>query len=138
MKKLIVCIVSLWITTSLLAADYQYVTFRSTSIYVESSVANDKWQMANDQFRTCGSLSAISSANFQMLNSEGGACYQPSTIGPRKAGRPGGGGSGGGSGAIGEYDFHSPVGDIPFGLLTLLIIAYGVYGLIRTTQKRRR
>ena len=62
------------------------------------------------------SLRAISAANFTQLNSEGGACYIPSSIseGPRKAGRPGG------SGGIGVIEVESPLGDAPVGLILLL------------------
>ena len=105
------------------AIEYQPITysgpssdFRSTSAYVSTH-------------QTTG-FSAISADNFNTLNSEGGACYNPSPSGPRK-GRPGGG-SGGGGGAIGEYDIHSPVGDVPFILFAILLVAYAVY----RTRKR--
>ena len=65
--------------------------------------------------------SAISASNFKKLNSEGGACYNPGQD-RRKSGRPGGGDDG--SGAIGEYDFHSPIGNTPWLLILLMSIGY--------------
>ena len=81
--------------------------FRSTSAYT-----------VNTQ-RTSG-FAAISASNYAALNSEDGACYS----GPRK-GRPKPGDYGG-TGAIGNYDFHSPAGDIPWEMMVIfaLILAY--------------
>ena len=78
-------------------------------------------------------MSAISSANFNTLNSEGGACYQPA--GPRR-GRPGGGGGDSGGGAIGEYDFHSPVGATPYIWLAILASLYAIFAKKRKKNKK--
>ena len=100
------------------AFSYQPVTysapatgFRSTSAY-------------NGSMQPAGSLSAISAANYEALNSEGGACYHPSAVGPRK-GRPQENDYGG-TGAIGNLDYHSPVGDVPWALLLILAAVWGV------------
>jgi hypothetical protein len=68
-----------------------------------------------------GSMSAISASNFEMLNSEGGLCYAESASGSRKTPRPGG------SGGSGVVDTHSPIGDTPWILFGLLLIAYGAF-----------
>jgi len=91
--------------------------FRSTSVYSVSSLSDSYGGPA-----ATGSFSAISASNFDALNSEDGLCAgtSASVAAMRRAGRPGGGGSGGG-GAIGEYDFHSPLGEIPWVFCLLLI-----------------
>ena len=99
--------------------------FRSTSSYLSSRPSGAITSYSSNGLSAHG-LAAISASNFDALNSEGGACYQPSATqtGSRK-GRPGGGGDSGG-GAIGEYDFHSPVGDTPWVWMLLLLAAFGM------------
>ena len=117
MRKIVGILVCLLLSLQLYAVGYQPVTysapvttFRSTSAY-------------NGSIQPTGSLSAISAANYNALNSEGGACYSPS--GPRK-GRPTGG-SGSSDGLIGNYDFHSPVGDVPFLVMTVIAVLYTIF-----------
>ena len=112
MRKFIGIVVCLLLSLQLSAVSYQTMTysapetnFRSTSAYAGS-------------YQPTGSLSAISASNFQTLNSEGGACYN----GPRR-GRPKGDGNTN-TGLIGSYEFHSPVGDIPFVLMAFLALLY--------------
>jgi hypothetical protein len=99
--------------------------FRSTSVYVtgrqqptggfQSSMSNVQSPMAS---RATGSFSAISASNFETLNSEGGACYN----GPRRGrGRED---DYGGSGAIGDVTNHSPIGEVPWLLMVLLVVPY--------------
>jgi len=114
MRKTIGIIVCLFLSLQLSAISYQTATysapptgFRSTSAYSASRP-------------TPSSLSAISTANYEALNSEGGACYN----GPRR-GRPKEGDYGN-TGAIGSADFRSPVGDIPWYLFGLLAALYGL------------
>lgn len=130
MRKLVGILVCLWISVGLWAVDYQPAAFGSTSAYLSggrvadlgaSSAMRPSGAMAyTSGVSMSGSLSAISASNFETLNSEGGACYSPANNSPaiRRA-RPGG--------AIGEYDFHSPVGDTPWILFGLLMIAYGAF-----------
>ena len=117
MRKGIGILVCLLVSWPLLAAGYQPMTysapetvFRSTSAYIERTPA------AVD--RPSGFL-AISEANYRALNSENSG-------GPnRRTGRPSGTDYGG-TGAIGNYDFHSPIGDIPWGMTVIfaLLFAY--------------
>jgi hypothetical protein len=130
MKRLTGIILCIWIAAGVSAVDYPFTSFNSTSIYTGG---RDSQPVAAANRQLSGSMSAISSANFAALNSEGGACYQPAASAPRK-GRPGGDDSGGGSGAIGEYDFHSPVGDTPFWLFALL---GGIYAFFRMRRAGR-
>lgn len=134
MKRIIGIIWCLWLVARCYAVDYQQTSFRSTSIYSgEQRTAQPALYSGRPQ--TVGSISAISSSNFNALNSEGGAFYQPSvTSGPRK-GRPGGSGSGG-SGAIGELDFHSPVGHTPYILLAILATIYAFFAKNRKKNKK--
>jgi len=110
MRKIVGILVCLLLSLQLYAVGYQPVTysapvttFRSTSAY-------------NGSIQPTGSLSAISAANYNALNSEGGACYSPAQHGTIHRGRPGG--------AIGEYDFHSPVGNTPWFLMAVLAAVY--------------
>ena len=119
MRKVIGILVCLFLSLRLSAVSYQPVTysapptgFRSTSAYTGS-------------MQPTGSLSAISSSNFEALNSEGGACYNPSASGPRK-GRPNEN-TYGGTGAIGNVDFHSPVGEMPWAGMLILAVLYAIY-----------
>ena len=100
------------------AASAPSVGFRSTSAYSPNS-ANS---IASN---SVSGLSAISASNFAALNSEDGLFAETSAkVGAiRKSGRPGGGGGSEGGG-IGEYDFHSPVGDLPFLFFVLLLAAH--------------
>lgn len=100
------------------AASAPAVAFRSTSAYSSHSTSG----LTSNSI---SGLSAISASNFAALNSEDGLFAETSAkVGAiRKSGRPGGGGSGG-SGGIGEYDFHSPVGDLPFLFFVLLLAAH--------------
>lgn len=114
MRKVVGILVCLFLSLPLSAISYQTMSysapatdFRSTSVYSGS-------------VQSTGSLSAISASNFNALNSEGGACYLPSAVSsePRR-GRPGG--------FIGNYDFHSPVGDIPFVLMAIMAGLYAIF-----------
>ena len=101
-------------------ANSQNYSFHSTSAYVEVSRAQGFERPVNRPMAT-GSMSSISASNFQTLNSEGGACYSPTaTYAPRR-GRSDDGGS------IGDYGFHSPVGNTPWILFILLAAGYVVY-----------
>ena len=73
-------------------------------------------------------MTAISASNFAALNDEGGEFYQPSSTSPRRPGLRREGrdeeDDDDGNNAIGEYDFHSPVGNTPWIVLTLLTVVY--------------
>ena len=127
MRKIIGILVCLWISVGLWAVDFQPAAFGSTSAYLhEGRGAGIASQSAMRPSGTLaygsgvskgGSMAAISASNFETLNSEGGACYNPARDGATiKRGRPGG--------AIGEYDFHSPVGATPWLLMLLLAGGY--------------
>ena len=123
MSKRLGILVCLLISLQLSAINYQPVTysappteFRSTSAY-------------NGSIQPSG-FAAISASNYEALNSEGGACYNAAS-GPRK-GRPKGGGTSGG-GFIGDYEFHSPIGDAPFVLMAILA---GLYAFFAKKHKK--
>ncbi len=101
---------------------YQPTDFRSTSAYVTSrpdGISTYQSQAVSHQ-----SIASISASNFAAMNEEGGEFYQPPATNPHiRKGRPGGGGDSGG-GAIGEYDFHSPVGAIPWLIFAVMVAAY--------------
>ena len=122
---ILVCLYMVW--SPLSAVTYQTyqpsADFRSTSVYVAESRPSSAFGYPSSGMtvnRATGSLSAISAANFEALNSEGGACYSPS--GPRR-GRPADDGQGG-SGAIGDVPNHSPIGDTPWFWFLLLAAGY--------------
>ena len=122
MKKVIGIIVCLWVVTTAGAVEFAPAApFRSTSAYgAHGEQYQQQMMTANSRPQSVGSLSAISASNFEALNGEGGAFYSPSeassaSSGPRK-GRPGG--------AVGEYDFRSPIGDTPWLIMLLLGVGY--------------
>ena len=122
MKKVIGIIVCLWVVTTVGAVEFAPADpFRSTSAYgAHGEQYQQQLMTANSRPQSVGSLSAISASNFEALNGEGGAFYSPSEAssapsGPRK-GRPGG--------AVGEYDFRSPIGDTPWLIMLLLGVGY--------------
>lgn len=126
MRRFFGILVCLFWVASMFATTYQSyqpADFRSTSAYVaERSVGMSNYQstIANHQ-----SLASISASNFAAMNEEGGEFYQPSATKPNvRKGRPGGGGDSGGGGAIGEYDFHSPIGTTPWILFAGMLTAY--------------
>ena len=130
MRKLIGIIVCLGLTAALSAVTYQPCKasdFRSTSSYVVNGnqTLAPQAQMGLAPARTAptGSLSAISASNFESLNSEAGLMATPaSSSGPRRGRGDHGGDSG--SGAIGDYGYHSPVGDTPWLVMALLALFY--------------
>ena len=124
MRKIIGIIVLSLLSLPLMAVGYSPVTYSAPSTNFRSTSAY------NGSMQPAGSMSAISASNYQALNSEGGACYHPSAIGPRK-GRPKEN-EYGGSGAIGNQDFHSPVGEIPWIAMGAMLFLYVFY-----TKKRR-
>ena len=127
MRKLIGIIVCLGMTAALSAVTYQPCKasdFRSTSSYVENGnqtlALQAQMGLAPARTAPTGSLSAISASNFESLNSEAGLMVTPaSSSGPRR-GRPGGGEGG----EIGNYGYHSPVGDTPWLVMALLALFY--------------
>lgn len=102
--------------------DLSSTDFQSTSSYYHSARSSASY-LSSDGYRTPmtgsgSSFSMISADNFASLNGEDGEFYESSSsTGPHR-GRPSGGG-----GAIGEYEQHSPVGDIPWLLMALLLTA---------------
>ena len=127
MRKLIGIIVCLGLTAALSAVTYQPCKaseFRSTSSYVvngnQTLAPQAQMGLASARTAPTGSLSAISASNFESLNSEAGLMVTPaSSSGPRR-GRPGGGEGG----EIGNYGYHSPVGDTPWLVMALLALFY--------------
>lgn len=129
MRRLIGILICLWVATSLFAVTYQPckpAAFRTTSAYVAPmQSASPTMSMNTQRPLASGSLSAISASNFEVLNCEGGACYIPSaTSGSRrvkvKEPEPD-------TEAIGEGVWESPIGDTPWILFGLLLIAYGAF-----------
>ena len=110
-----------------------YPAFGSTSAYMgnrtgyTSSATSYTMHHTLYTNRPTGSMTAISASNFAALNDEGGAFYQPSATthrpGVRREGRDDEDDDDGNN-AIGEYDFHSPVGNTPWVLILLLLFAY--------------
>lgn len=123
MKQLIYILLYLLLSVTPARADFGSISmdFHSTSSFHNATRSTASFR-STDAYRTTGavstgSFSSISASNFATLNSEGGEFYEePSYLGPRR-GRPGGGG------AIGEYEQHSPVGDIPWLLIVILLTA---------------
>lgn len=135
MRRLIGILVCLWVATSLFAVTYQPckpAAFRTTSAYVAPiPTTAHTMSMSMQRPLASGSLSAISASNFEMLNSEGGWCAVTSATSTRphirRDGRPEDDEGDDNGNAIGEYDFHSPIGDTPWILFGLLLIAYGAF-----------
>jgi len=136
MRKYIGILVCLWVATSLLAVTYQPckpTAFRTTSAYVAPiQTTSTTMSMSMQRPLASGSLSAISASNFEMLNSEGGWCAATSASANKPHVRKGGrldedDEEDDNGNAIGEYDFHSPIGDTPWILFGLLLIAYGAF-----------
>ena len=132
-KGILVCLL---VTVRIGAVDFQPVSFGSTSAYLhEARGANIAPQSAMrptgilaygpSKAYSTGSPAAISASNFETLNSEGGACYNPTRNGSaiRRVGRSDDGGEDD-SGAIGAYGYHSPVGTTPWLMMLLLAGAY--------------
>ena len=127
MRKLIGIIVCLGLTAALSAVTYQPCKasdFRSTSSYVvngnQTLAPQAQMGLASARTAPTGSLSAISASNFESLNSEAGLMATPaSSSGPRR-----GRGDHGEGGEIGNYDYHSPVGDTPWLVMALLALFY--------------
>ena len=105
------------LTVPIRAVDLQQSAFRSTSAYRSSSLNQSPNIGMTTYNKPTGSLSAISAANFEALNSEGGACYSPGT---QRRVRPE-------DGAIGEYSFESPIGDTPWFLIMMLSLLFYLY-----------
>ena len=135
MKKYIGILVSLLVCLQLNAVSYhpcKPTAFRTTSAYVEPiQTTAPTMSMSMQRPLATGSFSAISASNFETLNSEDGWCAATSASASkphvRKGGRPDEDDDEGDSGnAIGEYDFHSPIGDAPWILIGLLLLTYGV------------
>ena len=114
MKTRIIIALLFLLTAPIRAVAFPQAEFQSTSAYRNVGLHPSSGGMSGYS-RPTGSLSDISAANFDALNSEGGACYAA----PRK-GRPG-------DEAIGEYDFHSPVGDTPWLLMAAFLLLFGLY-----------
>ena len=122
-KKIGILVCLLWGTVSAFAVNYQPcggASFGSTSAYVSTRQTS---YVHHTPYTVHQSASAISAANFSTLNSEGGACYMPGrnnvSPGPRKAYEP--------DIAIGEGVWESPVGDIPFILMAIMLALYGIW-----------
>ena len=135
MRRMIGILVCLWVATSLFAVTYQPckpAAFRTTSAYVAPmQTTSTSMSMNTQRPLASGSLSAISASNFEMLNSEGGWCAATSASSTRpqvrKGGRPDEDEGGDNGNPIGVYDNHSPIGDTPWILFGLLLIAYGAF-----------
>ena len=133
-KGILVCLL-VFLLPSMGRADgaYQPIAFGSTSAY-RSENRTSQQVMQYDSPRPVGSLAAISASNFETLNGEGGAFASSSSAsGPRRAGRPWGGGTGE---EIGNYEFHSPVGDTPWLLMFLLGVGYIAFRTSRAVRRR--
>lgn len=124
MRKIIGIIVCLWVAARLFAVDYQpfaYSTptteFRSTSAYTASTNA---LPATTARVGSTSSFSAISSSNFVALNSEGGLCYNPGGALRRAGKKPD-------VPPIGENEEEFPIGDTPWILFGLLMIAYEAF-----------
>lgn len=137
MRKYIGILVCLLVCLQLNAVSYhpcKPTAFRTTSAYVAPiQTTAPTMSMSMQRPLATGSFSAISASNFETLNSEDGWCAATSASASkphvRKGGRPDEDDDEGddNGNAIGEYDFHSPIGDTPWILLGLLLIAYGAF-----------
>ncbi|MBR4431835.1 MAG: hypothetical protein IKS76_01380 [Paludibacteraceae bacterium] len=126
MTNILVC---LFVATSLLAVTYQPcqpTSFRSTSVYVTTAQPSSVTMSMSPQYPKSIGITAISASNFDALNSEGGACYQPSAARPggirRSVDRPDDDDED--DLAIGEIIERSPVGDTPWILFILFAAGY--------------
>lgn len=126
MRKYIIALLCLLLTAMQAHADIgsTAIEFQSTSSYYNSGRSFASPRSA-DTYRSSmatptGSFSSISASNFATLNGEDGE-FQQSAPSIRR-GRPSGGG-----GAIGEYEQHSPVGDVPWAWISLLAAGYAIY-----------
>ena len=124
MRRIEAILLCLWVVANSFAATYQAfqpTDFRSTSAYMTAGERTSMPSASRATPYTSQSLSAISASNFATLNSEGGACYHPSAIhsGPKKGKvvEPD-------TEAVGEGVWESPVGDIPWMLIVLLLLLY--------------
>lgn len=128
MKRLTGIIICILFAVSMLAANYTPVDFHSTSVYTASPTNSRGINMPTNTtygVRPTGSMSTISASNFQTLNSEGGACYQPSAISNpsmRKISKPGSG-----EGGTGIVNQEYPLGDTPWLLFIMLVAAFMAY-----------
>ena len=154
MKRIVNILFAIWIVLSAYAVDYRPVhltappsgfSYQRSAVSGQSSVfgglasnslsgLTSHNEVVSQRSGLTSNPSAISAANFEALNSEGGACYQPAYAPGVRKGRPGDD-EGGGGGAIGEYDFHSPVGNIPWILFVLLAAGYVVLMKRRKIQQ---
>lgn len=123
MRKITGIIVVLLISLQVMAVGFEPVSYSAPSTDFRSTSAY------NGSMQPIGSMSAISAANYQALNSEGGANYTGGN-GPRR-GRPQENDYGG-RGSIGSTDFHSPVGEIPWIAMGAMLFLYVFY-----TKKRK-
>jgi len=124
MRKLVSVLVCLWVAARLFAVDYQpfaysapTTEFRSTSAYTASTNA---LPTTTARVGSTSSFSAISSSNFVALNSEGGLCYNPGGASRRAGKKPV-------VPPIGENEEEFPIGDTPWILFGLLLIAYEAF-----------
>ena len=115
MRKIIGILVCLLVLIEVQGAD---MAFRSTSPYLSAGSS-----MCVSSSAPASSFSAISAANYAALNSEGGACYMPSTLSGPRRGRD----DYGGTEPIGGITEHSPVGDTPWALMIWLCLGYVAY-----------
>ena len=131
MRQYVGILICLWVAARALAVTYQPCTpssFRSTSVYVGGAADYNQssYTIHSTPYTTkaTGSLSAISASNFAALNDEGGACYIPSATKGRprkvKIDEPG-------TEAVGEGVWESPVGEIPFFAMILLVTIYFIF-----------
>lgn len=123
MRKLLIYILFTSMAVSAYGVDYQTVTysalptqFSSTSAYTVSSASS----YGSVRIGATSSFSAISSSNFVALNSEGGLCYNPGGASRRAGKKPD-------VPPIGENEEEFPIGDTPWILFGLLLIAYGAF-----------
>ena len=124
------------VAASIFAVTYQPCnpsSFRSTSVYVTGATDYNQSAITNNlspiTSKATGSMTAISASNFAELNSEDGLCAETSSRSAViRRGRPGG--------AIGEYDFHSPVGDTPWIVLAVLTAIYVILAKKRKKIKK--
>ena len=143
MRKYIGILVCLLVCWQLNAVSYhpcKPTAFRTTSAYVAPiPTTAPTMSMSMQRPLATGSFAAISASNFETLNSEDGWCAATSASAyqthVRKGGRPDedddeGDDSGN---AIGEYDFHSPVGNTPWMVIAMLMMAYAAV----ITKKKR-
>ena len=120
MRRVISIVFCLWAVVNSWGVEYHPISFGSTSSYLsERTMSSERTAVSYSRSASSISASSISASNFASLNSEGGACYSPASMGQvRKVSRPQADDTNEENLALGEINFRSPIGE---GMILLLL-----------------